>query len=141
MVTSVLLAIKGDAAKITGSEINSILSKLVILFFFRQWWLMPVIFLKKSWNFLVFVELQFHIVPILIFRKLRKRLVQLNQAVVHIVPWVQPAITQLLYILYIYAICVCYSVPPEVTYWIGHDHSCSTSAWTWTDLRSFNIVI
>lgn len=33
---------------------------------------MPVIFLKKSWNFLVFVELQFHIAPILIFRKLKK---------------------------------------------------------------------
>lgn len=33
---------------------------------------MPVIFLKKSWNFLVFVELQFHIAPILTFRKFSK---------------------------------------------------------------------
>lgn len=101
------------------------LSKLVILFFSRQWWLMPVTFLKKSWNFSVFVELQFHIAPILIFRKLKKKrkkknCLQLNNADVHIVPWVQPTVTRL---------CMWYPIPPEVTYWIENDHSWSTSAW------------
>lgn len=49
---------------------------------------MPVTFLKKSWNFLVFAELQFHIAPVLTFRKLKKQkkkkknVVQLNKAVV-----------------------------------------------------------
>lgn len=38
---------------------------------------MPVIFLKKSWKFLVFVELQFHIAPILTFRKLKKKKIEI----------------------------------------------------------------